>query len=124
MQEIILSPKQYQALLMRFDEISNDLLLIKFKTGQETAFIDSFDLSRLLNVTVRTLRRWRKTGRLPYLKLNSKVYYRVDLLLEGFKVHTDAVDEAKPIQNQIPEHTDENWEMRCKCCPLLLLLTM
>jgi hypothetical protein len=124
MNEVVLSPKQYQSLLQRLDIIVENVLLIKFKSGQETSFIDSIELSELLHVSLRTLRRWRNNGRLPYLQLNKKVYYRVDLFLDSCKIHTDAVDESEHSQTLIPEQVDENWEMRCKCCPLLLLLTM
>jgi hypothetical protein len=123
MNEVVLSPKQYQSLLQRLDIIIENVLLIKFKSGQETSFIDSIELSELLHVSLRTLRRWRNTGRLPYLQLNKKVYYRVDLFLDSYKIHDKVVDESEHPQNQIPEHVEENWEMRCKCCPLLLLLT-
>lgn len=123
MQEILLSQKQYQALLNRLDDISNNVLLIKFKTGQESAFIDGYDLAKLLNVTYRTLSRWRKSGRLPYLQLNRRVYYRVDVLLDRCTIHSDAVDKCEDPQPLIPEQIDETWEMKCKWCPLFLLLT-
>ena len=124
MNEVVLSPKQYQSLLQRLDIITENVLLIKFKSGQETSFIDSIELSELLHVSLRTLRRWRNTGRLPYLQLNKKVYYRVDLFLDSYKIHDKVVDESEHPKNRIPEQVEENWEMRCKCCPLLMLLTM
>jgi len=123
MNEVVLSPKQYQSLLQRLDIIVENVLLIKFKSGQETSFIDSIELSELLHVSLRTLRRWRNNGRLPYLQLNKKVYYRVDLFLDSYKIHDKVVDESEHPKNRIPEQVEENWEMRCKCCPLLLLLT-
>ena len=123
MNEVVLSPKQYQSLLQRLDIITENVLLIKFKSGQETSFIDSIELSELLHVSLRTLRRWRNNGRLPYLQLNKKVYYRVDLFLDSYKIHDKVVDESELPKNRIPEQVEENWEMRCKCCPLLLLLT-
>ena len=124
MNEITFSPKQYNALLERLDKIKNDVLLIKFKTGQESTFIDSLELSELLHVTLKTLTRWRKTGRLPYLQLNSKVYYRVDVLLDKCIIKPDDVGICETSQPQISESGDEYYEMRCKRCPLFLLLNM
>jgi excisionase family DNA binding protein len=124
MQEILLSQKQYQALLTRLDDINNDVLLIKFKTGQESTFIDGYELAKLMNVTYRTLSRWRKSGRLPFLRLGRRVYYRVDVLLDSCKIHSDVDDECGTIQPLIPVQIDENQEMKCKWCPLFLLLTM
>ena len=91
MEDIILSLKQYNALLKRLDEINSDVTLIKFKTGQETAFIDNYNLSKLLQVSARTLLRWRKSGRLPYLQLGKKLYYRADVILDSFKVRQNNV---------------------------------
>ena len=92
MEDILLSQKQYQALLSRLDEINSDVTLIKFKTGQETAFIDNYNLSKLLQVSNRTLQRWRKNGRLPYLQLGKKVYYRADVILDSFKARKNNVN--------------------------------
>jgi excisionase family DNA binding protein len=124
MHDIFLTQKQYQALLTRLDDINNDVLLIKYKTGQNSTFIDGYDLAKLLNVTYRTLSRWRVSGRLPFLRLGRRVYYRVDVLLDSCKIHSDVDDECGTIQPFIAEQIGENQNIICKWCPLFLLLTM
>jgi hypothetical protein len=39
--------------------------------------------SKLLNVSIVTLIEWKKSGRIPYHKINSRVYYRKNEVLES-----------------------------------------
>ena len=39
-------------------------------------FLDNFDLCRMLNVSKRTLQRYRSSGELPYEMLHHKTLYR------------------------------------------------
>lgn len=128
MEYIELSTKQYQALLKRLDEINSDLRLMRFKTGQETAFIDNYSLSKLLKVSFKTLQRWRRSGHLPYMQLGNQVYYRADIILDSFKCDVTCLDKGDFIaiasakeEVVVPEG---DAEMICRRCPLYLLLTM
>lgn len=146
MEDILLSQKQYQALMTRLDNIKSDVKGLTLKTGQETAFIDNYELSKLLKVTIRSLQRWRKSGRLPYLRIGKRIYYRVDVILNSFKVRKGKIsldglkilsdvgasegsnvtgDGVFENDSSLPENLnqmDEEDEMACKRCPLYLIL--
>ena len=124
MEDVVFSPKQYKALLGLLAKIRKDLLLIKFKSGKEGVFIDSLELSELLHVTLKTLTRWRQTNRLPYLQINSKVFYSVDVLVDKCIIKPADVGRCETSQPQISDAGDEFYEMRCKLCPLFILLNM
>ena len=84
MEDILLSQKQYFALMKRLDEINEDMSSLKINTGTESAYITNDDLLALLQVSKRTALRWRTSGRLPYTKIGRKLYYRTDLILNIF----------------------------------------
>ena len=119
----MLSQKQYRALLERLEGITNDVTIIKLKTGAETALVDNFNLQKLLGVTARTIQRWRKEGILPYVRFGKKLYYRADFILDKFKITPDAVD-SLVIQSDnltrpdIPDCFEDDDVMTCKRCPL------
>jgi hypothetical protein len=122
MYDIFLSQKQYQALLTRLDEINDDVTTLRLKSQPEAGYIDNHDLLILLQVTNRTVQRWRKSGRLPYKKLGGKFFYKVAVILDSFRMHpdenADAVDEpgktTPPSGNEIP--------IKCENCPLFVIL--
>ena len=121
MQDILLSQKQYRALLSRLDEINDDVTSIKLKTRPESRYIDNADLLKILQVTNRTIQRWRKSGRLPFKKIGNRFYYRVDLVLECVKLRDDGryelvfpmADDPKPEESHLP--------FICEQCPLFWL---
>lgn len=123
MEDILLSHKQYHALLKRLDEINEDVSSMKFRSVPDVGFIDTYELLKLLLVSIRTLQRWRKSGRLPYSKIGGKYYYKADIILDCFKINPNS-----PVEVQYPPPVIENLvnveqEMTCKRCPLFLLLT-
>jgi len=124
MEDILLSPNQYHALLERLDEVRNDVTAIRLKTSPETAFIDAYNLAALLKVTNRTLQRWRKDGRLPYLRIGKKLYYNLDLILSSFRVESDSVIGAVRVPVSVNELDDEVKDMACIRCPLFVLLEL
>ena len=89
MEDILLSQKQYFALLKRLDEINEDLTSLKIKPGTESEYITNDDLLALLQVSKRTALRWRSSGRLPYTKICRKLYYRADMILNIFTTRPD-----------------------------------
>lgn len=129
MQDILLSLKQYRALISRLDEINDDVTTIKQQSHPEDRYIDNHDLSIILHITLRTLRRWRNSGKLPYKKLGHRFYYRADCIMDVFKVQPDEIkDEVEPVceNEHIPHETpstDENQiQITCERCPLFVIL--
>ncbi|MFC6269624.1 helix-turn-helix domain-containing protein [Frigoriflavimonas asaccharolytica] len=43
-------------------------------------YYDNSDMAKMLNVTPRTLQRWRSSGKLPYTSIGSKVYYNPEII--------------------------------------------
>ena len=123
MNDVLFSPKQYQALLKRLDEINEDVTSIKLMSEPGTGYLDNFDLLRLLQVTPRTIQRWRKNGRLPYKKIGGKYYYNPDLILENFKPHMRLQDNKLISLPVISDLESALQQVDCPNCPLVLVLT-
>lgn len=121
MEDILLSQKQYHALISRLDEINDDVTSIKLKTRPEARYIDNSDLLKILQVTNRTIQRWRKSGRLPYKKIGNRFYYRVDLVLDCFKLQDDgSFEPGFPITDD-PNPEESHLPFICEHCPLFWL---
>ena len=129
MQDILLSLKQYRALISRLDEINDDVTEIKHQSHPEDRYIDNHDLSMILHITLRTLRRWRRSGKLPYKKLGHRFYYRADCIMDVFKVQPDEIkDEVEPVceNEHLPHETtppdETEFQITCERCPLFVIL--
>jgi hypothetical protein len=125
MQDILLSVKQYLALISRLDEINDDVTAIKLQSHPEDHYIDNHDLLMILQVSIRTLRRWRNTGKLPYKKLGHRFYYRADLIMDVFKVRPDETDDDLSVSASPPTPPEENEiQITCERCPLFVILNL
>ena len=66
-------------LIERFDLMDEKMdRLIKKKTcldGED--LLDNQDMLQLLKISHRTLQRFRSSGKLPYFKMNGKIYYKL-----------------------------------------------
>ena len=123
MQDILLSVKQYLALISRLDEINDDVTAIKLQSHLEDHYIDNHDLLMILQVSIRTLRRWRNTGKLPYKKLGHRFYYRADLIMDVFKVRPEEMDDDHSASASPPTPPDETEiQITCERCPLFVIL--
>jgi len=129
MQDILLSVKQYRALISRLDEINDDVTAIKHQSHPEDHYIDNHDLSMILHITLRTLRRWRNSGKLPYKKLGHRFYYRADCIMDVFKVRpdvpkdeVDVVCENEQLPHETPPPDKTEIQITCERCPLFVIL--
>ena len=122
MEELILSVKQYKSLLDHLERIKNDVTILKQKSAGEACLVDTYDLVRLLQVTYRTIQRWRIIGRLPYIRLGRRYYYRADQLIDLFKVIPDKTTEIENMQPVNEKPGEENFEMPCYRCPMFQLM--
>lgn len=95
MQDILFSQKQYRALIKRLDDLNDGMTAIKLKSVSDARFIDSHDLLKMFHISPRTLSRWRKSGLLPHSKMGQKFYYKVDDILECFKVQSNTLIEGE-----------------------------
>jgi len=122
MEELILSVKQYKSLLDHLERIKNDVTVLKQKSAGEASLVDTYDLVRLLQVTYRTIQRWRISGRLPYIRLGRRYYYRADQLIDLFKVIPNRTTEIENVYPVNEKPVGENFEMPCYRCPMFLLM--
>jgi excisionase family DNA binding protein len=123
MDEILLSVKQYKALLDHLERIKNDITILKQKSSDESCLVDTYDLVRILNVSYRTIQRWRISGRLPFIRLGRRFYYRADLLIDCIKVEPNQpveINQTFPV-NETP--AEEKCEIPCYKCPMFLIMT-
>ena len=121
MQDILLSLKQYQALIKRLDEINDDVTTIKVKTRPEARYIDNADLLQILHVTNRTIQRWRKSGKLLFIKIGNRFYYNLDLVLECVKLRDDGKYELGAPITDDPNPEECHLPFICEHCPLFWL---
>ena len=122
MQELILSVRQYKSLLDHLERIKNDVTILKQKSTGEACLVDTYDLVRLLQVTYRTIQRWRLGGRLPFIRLGRRYYYRADQLIDLFKVIPNKTTEIDITQPENEKPGEENFEMPCYRCPMFRLM--
>lgn len=122
MEDILLTPKQVQALIKRLDEIKQDVTTLKGQSGLETDYIDTPDLMALLHVSKRTAMRWRSAGRLPFIKIGRKIYYRLDAILKSFRIRTVTESEAVNPPTEVPQIPEEDLLTGCERCPLFVIL--
>ena len=68
----------FDRLTARFDRIDRHLekMAIKEKLLEGERLLDNQDVCQMLNVSKRTLQRYRSSGELPYQMLYHKTFYR------------------------------------------------
>jgi hypothetical protein len=122
MEDKLFYQQQLQAMVTRLDGINEDVNSLKVKLVPEAGYINNHDLQLLLCVTNRTLQRWRQSGRLPFIKLGKKIYYRADIVMNSFKLppdHPIEVEHPPPKNPAIPE---DHTQTGCERCPLFVIL--
>ena len=70
----------FQRIMERFDRLENRLTKAPEKEKERQTFngetlLDNQDLCMMLNVSKRTLQRYRSLGWLPYRRIDQKTYY-------------------------------------------------
>jgi predicted DNA-binding transcriptional regulator AlpA len=68
----------FERLIVRFDRIDKNMekMAIKEKLLEGERLLDNQDVCQLLNVSKRTLQRYRSSGELPYQMLYHKTFYK------------------------------------------------
>jgi hypothetical protein len=118
MEEILLSQKQYNALMLRLEKLNADVTTLKNKAAPEAGYIDNYDLLKLLQVSNRTLQRWRYTKRLPYTRIGKKFYYRADLVLARCKVVPNLLAYQPPLSAITTKSQSAIRPLACAYCPI------
>jgi hypothetical protein len=70
--------QRFEQLMKRFDRIDSYLekMIIKEKLLEGERLLDNQDVCQLLNVSKRTLQRYRSSGELPYQMVYHKTFYK------------------------------------------------
>jgi hypothetical protein len=107
----------FERLIMRFDRIDRHLekMAMKEKLLEGERLLDNQDVCQLLNVSKRTLQRYRSSGELPYQMIYHKTFYK-ESDVEAFikanfakgdnredEIHDDTTDEDT--ENESPKDT-------------------
>lgn len=69
---------RFEQLMVRFDQIDRYLekMAIKEKLLEGERLLDNQDVCQMLNVSKRTLQRYRSSGELPYQMVYHKTFYK------------------------------------------------
>jgi excisionase family DNA binding protein len=122
-ENILLTTEQFEALSRLTLEQNPDMASIINPSEFDENYITNPELMGMLKVSRRTIQRWRMTGRIPFVKIGSKVYYRKDTLLENFEVHPcGIISSGHAVAPDYDESKEEFQPMVCERCPLFLIL--
>ena len=122
MEDSPLSQKKIQDLLAKIDVLNEDVSKLKVKLVPEAGYITNRELLKLLGVTNRTVQRWRHSGRLPFIKMGKKIYYRADIVMNSFKLLPNCPIEIEHPPPEDPNLPEENEQKGCERCPLFVIL--
>ena len=122
MEDIFMDPLRYQAFIKRLDEMKKDLSALKGNAGLDSAYIDTPDLMALYHVSERTAYRWRSSGRVPFIKIGKKIYYRLDDIIKNFSVLPPNESNVEGAPTEVPKIPDEDPQTGCEKCPLFVIL--
>ena len=122
MQDLLFSQKQWDAIITRLDEINRDMTKIIVKSDPEGNYINNRDLMKLLNISKSTSQRWRDLGRLPYVKIEQKIYYRTDFIVNNIKVRPQQQVEVEYPPPEALNNVEIIVPTGCEKCPLFVIL--
>lgn len=81
MHDILLSRQQFDALIVRLDDIREYLSVLRPKAPITTGCMEGHDITRQYHISKRTLERWRQSGRVPFHKIGNFFYYNTNDIL-------------------------------------------
>jgi hypothetical protein len=101
--------ERFERLLARFDRIDRHLenMAVKEKILDGERLLDNQDVCQMLNVSKRTLQRYRSSGELPYQMLYHKTFYK-ESDVEAFIRANFA--KGKDSGGDVPEDTRDDTE--------------
>jgi DNA-binding transcriptional regulator YiaG len=70
------TPEQLQNAIIEGVKTQLESLKIHFETKQPRTYLSRLDVSRLLNVSLVTLNKWNKNGKLKAVGIGGRVLYR------------------------------------------------
>lgn len=104
----------FERLMARLDRIERHLekMAIKEKLLEGEKLLDNQDVCQMLNVSKRTLQRYRSSGELPYQMIYHKTFYKesdvIAFIKANFAKGDDKDGDAPEDPGNGPENTDDN----------------
>ncbi|MDR1203742.1 MAG: helix-turn-helix domain-containing protein [Tannerellaceae bacterium] len=104
--------QRFDRIMARFDRIDRYLekMAIKEKLLEGEKLLDNQDVCQMLNVSKRTLQRYRSSGELPYQMVYHKTFYKesdVTAFIKANFAKNEGTDNNKPEDTgDDPEDTD------------------
>lgn len=105
---------RFDRMMARFDRIDRYLekMAIKEKLLEGERLLDNQDVCQMLNVSKRTLQRYRSSGELPYQMVYHKTFYKesdVEAFIKANFAKGDDADGDNPEDTESnPEETDDD----------------
>lgn len=101
----------FERLMVRFDRIDRYLekMAIKEKLLEGEKLLDNQDVCQLLNISKRTLQRYRSSGELPYQMIYHKTFYKesdVEAFIKANFARGENTDDENP--DNIPDEEPDN----------------
>lgn len=91
MNVITIESEAFQTLIKKIDNLSEFVDQHADEINEEEAWVDSNDVCNFLNISLRTLQRWRTTKEISYSLLGNKTFYKISdirIILETKRMHT------------------------------------
>lgn len=104
----------FERIMKRFDRIDTYLekMAIKEKLLEGEKLLDNQDVCQMLNVSKRTLQRYRSSGELPYQMVYHKTFYKesnvIAFIKANFAKGEDTDGDAPEDTGDDPEEPDDN----------------
>ena len=83
---IAIPEEEYNANQRKLDELEkliNDISKERIK--KPTKYLSRKDVSQMFGVSLVTISAWMRTGKLPYIRVNRRVYFIEEEILESLK---------------------------------------
>jgi hypothetical protein len=101
----------FERLMLRFDRIDRHLekMAMKEKLLEGEKLLDNQDVCQLLNISKRTLQRYRSSGELPYQMIYHKTFYKesdVEAFIKANFAKGEETDGENP--DDMPDEETDN----------------
>lgn len=75
MEAIILSKDQFDGLMLKINEISQQLN--SRNNPKQDTFLDNEEFLKMMKISRRTAQTWRDEGKISFSQVGNKIYYKV-----------------------------------------------
>lgn len=100
MELITIESETFHKIMDKLDQVHEELVRLQDPKKELTkAWIDTYDVCHVLNISRRTLTKYLTEGKLPYAKIEGKNFFKLEdvekFLLDNFGRHLDKRKKSK-----------------------------